>query len=612
MSLESIDKIKITSFIRKHSIDDIYISDFFEGKNPKYTEMDILNYLVDFINSHIDEKCKENITYNYLSKLITVIHTIVFELIETVEFPDNLLDKIMLLKNNYLKYFQNKELPKDCPKEYLDNLIEEIIKALESIKKEPSEESISSEEIEGLQQKINELTIVIDAKNEEINELKELLRKSNKDNSKNSKLLSKKIAEIEKTKKSLKDLQDMVDSLNKEIQNIQDKCDTLKKRNETIPTLQAEIEHLKQNIKTLKDNIASYEFKEKEAAKETVEKEKQQKTLHHLDNVIFSILCENSLTIDELSEELNNRSMFRSKEEILASLKRVQNRVNIMSKVRQIPQKYGICSPSTDINLQACINVPNNSYNILLVSDMHLESIDSDSLYWLNELYEYAALNNIDLIANLGDFIDIKPIKNNSVEVVKKAEKLLEAIALKFPKDKNISHLLLGGNHDKRLLPYGIDPIKQICSMRDDFIDLGYDHGSIYLNKSLLTKEDKPRNYIFIHHPNFRADPNLLDNDNISKVNTYLTSIYETYDLNRNNSYVDVLGHFHKSSLDIASGVCVLPSYFDDRVCNGAWHLKIFFDKENNIDHIVFVPLICQNKLIATSEISYKKVLKQS
>ena len=606
MALEGIDKIKITSFIRKHAINDIYISDFFDGIKPnKYTEIDILKYLVEFVYGKLDEKCKESITYNYLNKLINVIHTLLIGLVDTEEIPKDLLNQINVIKNNYTNCTFIKK-PED---DELEKIINEIIEILKKQKEDTKEEAPSINEYTILEEKITELTTIIETKKQEIKELESLLKKAKQENARKIKKLDSQAGELEKSNKTIKELQAMVDSLNNEIQTLQDNCDNLKKSNNTIPVLQKEIDKLREIINGLRKEIALFQKKEKESLEEQTQKEQSQKDLLAFDNYLFELLCKQSLTLSEINQELINKGMFGSKEDILASLKRIQTRVNIMNQVRQMPMKYGVCSPNSDMNLKACINVPDKSYSMLLVSDMHLTCVDFNIEYWLNELYEYAAKNNIDLIVNLGDLIDVKPVKGDTIETIKKMETLLEEIVLKFPQDSNINHLLLGGNHDKLMLPYGIDPVKKICEMRDDFINLGYDHGHLYLNKSLLTKEEKMHNYILIHHPNFRANPQLLDDDNISKVNTYLNSIYETYGLNKNR-YIDILGHFHKSSLDIANGVCVVPSYFDDRVRNGAWHLKIFFDKENNIDHIVFIPLICTNKLIPSSEISYKKMLK--
>lgn len=607
MALEAIDKIKITTFIRKHAYDDIYISDFFDGvKANKYSEKDILNYLIDFVNERLNEKCKERITYNYLNKLINVIHTLLVGLEETNNLPNDLLNKINNIKNNYT----NCSFIKKPSDDDLENILNELISILENHKETP-EETSSLNEYNILKEKIIELSSLIETKNQEIKELESLLKKATKEKDKTNKKLNNNLDELEKKNKTITELQTMVDSLNKEIQLLQDKCDKLVQNNRTIPLLQSNIQKQKETLNNLKHEIVTLKKKEKASKEEQELKEQSQKDLLNIDNYIFQLLCQQSLSLSDINKELINKGMFKSKEDIVSSLKRIQTRVNIMNQVRQIPVKYGICSPVNDINLKANINVPDKSYNMLLVSDMHLSAMDSNVLYGLDSLYDYAVQNNIDLIVNLGDLIDGKTVKGNNIETIKLTENLLEEIAYKFPKDHKINHALLGGNHDKLIFPYGIDPIKKICDMRDDFIYLGYDHAQLYLNKSILTKEDKPNNYLLIHHPNFRANPQLLDDDNINRVNTYLTSIYEQNDLNKNR-YIDILGHFHKSSLDIINGVCVVPSYFDDRVCNGAWHLKIFFDKDNNIDHIVFIPLICSNKLIASSEVSYKKILKSN
>lgn len=616
--LSPADKIKITTFIRNHSGDDIYINDLLASAN-KYRELDVVEYLVDFVNTRLDEKSKEQISYNYLEKLINVINALFFYLVKEKKekIPNSLLDSLlnrtMNIKNNFLKKSYSQESDSIIEK-ILDTIVEELQEQKKDIEDIPA-----PTEPDNVDERITELSNIIKDKDKQIKELGSSLQQASKENDKVAKKLKEKTSALESTKKELKELNETLSSLKNELKTTQAKCSDLENDKKYVIELQNEIERLNKTIRKLEKEITTLEDTEKQAAiarKEEAERrqkelEQRKKSMERIKDYIFKLLCEKDLTIEEIKSQLAKANITLSNDEIKEYLKKIQERINIINQIRTIPIKYGVCSPKCESNLRACINIEEHCYNVLLVSDMHLKNMDTDILYWLEKLYEYADKNNIYLIINLGDFIDVRTPRGKNVENICKIEALLEEVALKFPKSSKINHALLGGNHDNVTFPLGIDPIKKICDMREDFLYLGHNIGTVYLNKSLIFNQDKASNYMVVHHPNFRAEPNILDDHNIEKINAYLNSIYGANGLSRGDQYVDIIGHFHKSSLDIANGICVVPSYFFDRVQNGAWHLKIFFNKENNIDHIVFIPLICTKRLTPTSEISYKKTLKQ-
>ena len=78
----------------------------------------------------------------------------------------------------------------------------------------------------------------------------------------------------------------------------------------------------------------------------------------------------------------------------------------------------------------------------------------------------------------------------------------------------------------------------------------------------------------------------------------------------RKKAYIDLFGHFHASRLDMLNQYCSVPSLFKDRESNGAWHMKIYFDDKNNIKHMVFIPLMVNDKITKASEVGYQRVLK--
>ena len=107
------------------------------------------------------------------------------------------------------------------------------------------------------------------------------------------------------------------------------------------------------------------------------------------------------------------------------------------------------------------------------------------------------------------------------------------------------------------------------------------------------------------------VDPFGRQKTDISALNNAIHNYYSTQDdRDRENTYIDMFGHFHKSSLDNNNGVCCVPSLLKDRYQDGAWHGTIYFDSTGRISEILFKPLIFSNdKLISTTEIEYKKLV---
>jgi hypothetical protein len=91
----------------------------------------------------------------------------------------------------------------------------------------------------------------------------------------------------------------------------------------------------------------------------------------------------------------------------------------------------------------------------------------------------------------------------------------------------------------------------------------------------------------------------------------YLKELYQQQNRNRNNSYIDIFGHTHKSQFNYPSSYCYIPSFFEGQQKKGACHLRIYFDEDTDIKYMVFMPLTTNTKLVKTNEIIYQKTLKK-
>jgi len=116
-----------------------------------------------------------------------------------------------------------------------------------------------------------------------------------------------------------------------------------------------------------------------------------------------------------------------------------------------------------------------------------------------------------------------------------------------------------------------------------------------------------------IHHPYTFDFPIELDDDGIDLVdiNGYLDDIYQKQGRSRDDSYVDIFGHTHRSQVNYPGSYCFVPSFFEGKSRRGACHLRIYFDEESDIKYMVFMPLTISDRLVKNTEIIYQKLLKK-
>lgn len=327
-----------------------------------------------------------------------------------------------------------------------------------------------------------------------------------------------------------------------------------------------------------------------------------------IEREIINKLFGDSLSIDELLKYLKRKGYEIELDDLRKILLNIKQRINITrDDVIYFPQMYQVCKPRFEEYNEMIIDVgENKSMDFLLVSDMHLSKIDTKTLEDLEKMYDYAVEKNIKLILNLGDFVFCVSdhlVRSKSYDDYVMAMRTCDDIASFFPYDKNIFHAVMGGNHDEDIMSFGFDPLKRICMQRSDFLLLGYNHATV---RFCAGNENDSK--IMLHHPKQRVPNALLENCyDVDLLKKMLKGYYDNQGLNKDDYYMDFLGHFHKASFDMMNNYCVVPSYFKDRLKNGALHLKVYFDKNKKINYLVVLPLVIENKLTPVNELVFKK-----
>ena len=99
-----------------------------------------------------------------------------------------------------------------------------------------------------------------------------------------------------------------------------------------------------------------------------------------------------------------------------------------------------------------------------------------------------------------------------------------------IPANTDIYQLILGGNHDKGFLKFGLDPLEAISRRREDLIGVGYDYRTIELGNK--------NNKILLHHPNRRFEEdelynswNIIPNGNFALTDSSVIYTFNPYEI---------------------------------------------------------------------------------
>lgn len=227
--------------------------------------------------------------------------------------------------------------------------------------------------------------------------------------------------------------------------------------------------------------------------------------------------------------------------------------------------------------------------DILAISDLHLCN-KLDRIDLLYKAYEYASINDIKYILNLGDVIDSFMPHNKDDLKIKNVYKQIQYVIENYPLYNDIKTYILYGNHDYyQYKLHNIDTSTLINNERADLISLGY--GEAYIN--ILD------NYIKLSH----EIPNLKDYK--QNIDTFITFIghYHSYKVKvrDDSTYIYV-----PSLSDLSAyGTYNMPSILDVNI-------KFTNDLFSNIDikHINIEKNSIIDELDLSINPSYKKHIK--
>lgn len=404
--------------------------------------------------------------------------------------------------------------------------------------------------------------------------------------------------DVEKAQKKVEYWKGKKESSDKDII---DKATELKESRTTIKTQKKEIDTLSKQIAALQKEAEQRAEKEQEAIKA---KEAEEEKKKNIKEKIIEILISNPYTISNIQHALYICGYDVSKEYVQSCLNELELTFNIEKDNYNIPTTYRIAKKGIAKGKQYKINAPiGGSWETLVMTDVHANLNELDKAKrGINASYDYVAKHGLPIVTNLGDLfeLDIPITKTISYNDINDIRKLISEVSKLIPQVKGVKHALLGGNHCKKLLQSGIDPVEELARPREDIIDLGYDEAYLSFGRPTdLTNRD----LIALLHTNTKKEVTVFKGQTVRQT----VEEFDPKEIAKKNAYFSLMGHTHVGKFYPAEGLFLVPSITRDRLQNGAVHLKINFDSNGLIKSIELLPLAnINNKLVqVSSEIEF-------
>lgn len=589
MALNQVEKVRINGLLKDHSTSDIYYEDMCALVGWNRGD-DLENFFLDLIEKKLkaDSKTSEKI----LEKLFWAAYTVVgYTTDHTKQFlNEETIQHIKEIEPLYDAYLEKHSLKEN---EKIRRNIHDFKISIVDIYTgmDPIEEAKETSELsEELNVKIEELTEELKQKEKELKELKKDNAQKDRAIDKRTTLISTLTEETKKLQEQLKTLTNAKTDLDKTVDKLEKKVLEQTKTNS----------ELVEQVDSLDNQITSLQLERQVAIKE--------KRIVLIKDEVISALMVREHTLEELVDILNAKGFNTEAKEIFNIIQELRTSYEFCSLEKQkFPVTYQIKKPLNLESNELSISVPvdKSYFDLLVVSDFHLRHISDDIKETLDALNEYAVINSVSLMLNLGDFLGI--MREYSSD---KLKGLIEEIILKYPYNPQVNQAIVRGNHDfnnkYKIDGKSVDPLSEIIKERNDFIGLGKEHAFVNFNGN--NDEQIALHHIAKRFPKLEPSTTYDYQELVKEINKY----YSKVNLDRDNSYIDLLGHIHRGSINVNSGYAVVPSLLKDRLQNGAYHLRVFFNNLGKIDYIMFIPLVLNKKLEPMSEVIYKKLVPKA
>ena len=650
--MTTIEKISLNKWLREVNISCLEDLDFEitggRNRNKNFTIDELLNFLLDSFEKTTKNKSGDF----YLSNLVKSIYLVLYNYFEgfeeSIEFNKDQIKRVLTMSSIYEEYCTN--IKGVVKSDFIETKIKDIEDVINKYIKPGELETYTEDilkEIKELKIERDELLKKVDDLTSKLAEVSALYEKHKKSTSKKNDKYQSMAYKKNELENDVKKLREQVSSLTAKVNELENEL-TLK--DSTISKLTGEILDLKESAKTnernrlsavneygytinklktqineLKGTIDKLRLEIEELTKlhtlvekkdEEIEslnstiselKSEEAKMLKivnarkrddYLDNLVLSCLYNRPVTVNEIIAQCGLENI--SSKEVYEAISRLKDRYNIENgTIINFQQTYCVApldssrKKLSDKQFNLKLTDYSKPLEILVTADAHNTIMSSWQKRVYNLTHEYCKEHDIHVILDLGDFIDTPSDEiNDRYEFSQLLENYLTDYINRLPQSDDILYLMMGGNHEHGFLYCGIDPLERISSSRSDVMSLGYDHAFLNVGKSKIG----------LHH--FKGFD--LDLDNNSEVNQRLNDYYDNAGIERQDTYVDLLAHFHRSRINGIDNFAFIPSLFK-KINEGAVHLKIYFNSIGEIDYIDFIPLQFKKEVQATTEVLYTK-----
>ena len=619
--ITSVDKIKIKEYLNKHASGDLYYDDFKEIVNrKKCTDKDLLEYFIICSEQFLE---KQNISFKLFLKYLELSRIFIQIMQELeVKIPDEMIKRIILLKQNYEIFCRVSQVESDekvsC---FLNDLFHYISENYEiSLVEDNRKASISeieiverrlNKEIEHRNVKIEEQALIIDEKEKKIVEQREKIR----DLRKEKEQIELAVSDLKKIVRNLQKLVDesknnelksesIIADLTLRVQELEDRIVTLQNTKAELETRIIFLEEELNKMIKIKDEKEFLLSEKKELQRKLDSSLIQIKELENwrafksfgdqVDVIILEKLYSSGISLEELQSFLEHQQISLSLNEIRKRIQYLGLQFSIGTSFKKGRKNYFISSlPSLENTNYSIDLVDEKSYiDFLFVADSHIyEANIRNTVDIFDSIIDFCIKNGISQVFHLGDFFDFNRYCSSSIYDFKKManfKELVSQLIERIPKEKSIEHIILGGNHDEDLLHLGVDLLKYFIAEREEFSFAGYQNSLL----KVIHNDILVGNFL-LSHPYKGIVRSGLKGEVKNFEEQFSTDISFAF-----------FGHHHSSYLDLEAKGCIVPSLAVDRVCNGAWFVRMNL-KENHLNNMVFKPLILEKKLVPVSEFVY-------
>ena len=607
MALTAFEKMSVNKYLKEHAMGDIYygnMRDTLGRRRDKVTDVEFLDYFTEFVATEFRKSDKIYITH--LTKVVSCVDAILDWVHEgNQDVSEETIDKIRSFKDFYEEYLERTGTIRDD--DFYETMILPVVEKVNQLY--PCE--VVNESLSKYIAKIAALEITIGKLEKELAEALRLQGVSDKEIEKKSARIDSLTEDVRCLEKSVRSKEKDILELSGTISELRGRIEELSLELSQVNEVNGELSEFKTKYEELAEEVGRLQGVIADDIKVKTREAELQIKHSTMEALMYQKMLFDRIDVDGLLRHLKDNGVRTERSEVVEVLNGMKKVVTLDSSVFSTQPGYKVVQPTLKEDGTFTINVPYGCkhYDVMLTADMHIKDVDGKVLRSYDALIDYCTKNNINLVLSLGDFYHGVGGHQLEYENAVGNRQVVEKTISDIPMVSGLYYGILGGNHDKNISRYGFDPIKMLSEGREDFLDLGYTHSTVTFNS--------PTSYLGcfdIHHPNDFDFPVDLNDDGIDLdyMNDYLNGIYERQGRSREESYIDILGHTHRSQLNYPGGYCYLPEYIDGASKRGACHLRIYFDEDTDIKYMVFMPLgySTATRLTKQNEIVYQKIKK--